>query len=92
MPTKARMLVAKGNQQWTVTLDGGPLAMGSVRLPEDSESCETPQDRTAERAASWLDLHGIVQHLFDKFAGDRVSMSFAAKVREMAEWMAGGAS
>lgn len=98
VPTKARLLIAKGTQQWTVTLDGASLAMGSVRLPEDSEDCETPEDVTAQRADGWLALHQIVEHLFAKFMGDRVSLAWVAKVREIAEWMAsrtkpaGGAS
>jgi hypothetical protein len=88
VPTKARLLVAKGQLQWTVTLDGASLAMGSVGLPEDSDDCETPEDVTADRAENWLGLHTIVEHLFDKFMGDRVSMAWAAKAREIAEWMA----
>ena len=92
VPTKARMLVAKGNHQWTVTLDGGPLAMCSVRMPEDSDDCETLEDRTAERAASWFALLGIVEHLFDKFVVDRSSLIWLPKTREIASWMAGGAS
>lgn len=88
VPTKARLLVAKGNLQWTVTLDGASLAMGSVRLPEDSDDCETQEDVTADRAENWLGLHTIVEHLLDKFMGDRVSMAWAAKAREIAEWMA----
>ena len=90
VPTKARLLVAKGQDQWTVTLDGALLALCSVRLPEDSDDCETPQDRTAERAESWFALHGIVEQLFDKFVGDRASLAWAAKAREIAAWMAGG--
>jgi hypothetical protein len=88
VPTKARLLVAKGNLLWTVTLDGASLAMGSVRLPEDSDDCETAGDVTADRAENWLGLHTLVEHLFDKFMGDRVSMAWAAKAREIAEWMA----
>lgn len=88
VPTKARLLVAKGNLQWTVTIDGASLAMGSVKLPEDAEACETTEDVTADRAENWLGLHTIVEHLFDKFMGDRVSMAWAAKAREIAEWMA----
>ena len=90
VPTKARLLVAKGNLQWTVTLDGASLALGSVKLPEDSEDCESAEDRTAERAGNWLGLHALVEQLFDKFMGDRVSMAWAAKARDLAEWMAGG--
>ena len=91
VPTKARMLIAAGNDQWTVTLDGESLALCSVKLPEDADDCETPEDQTSYRAEQWFALHGIVERLFDKFVVDRTCLAWPAKVREIAEWMGGAA-
>lgn len=89
VPTKARMLIASHRDQWTVTLDGESLALCSVKLPEDSDDCESTEDRNGERADGWFGLHGIVERLFDKFVVDRTSLAWPAKVREVAEWMGG---
>ena len=90
VPSKVRLLVAESDRQWTVTLDGAAFALSSVRLPDDSDGCESHEDRVAERVANWLDLHGIAAELFELFLVERLA-SWESTQREVAAWMRGGA-
>lgn len=91
VPTRVRMLVAEGAHQWTVTLDGASLVMAGVRLPEDSEECESAEDRTGDRAANWLGLHEILAELFSQFVEARTS-AWDETSKEIAGWMRGGSA
>lgn len=91
VPTKVRMLIAEATNQWTVTLDGASLAMGSVRLPEDADDCETVDDRTGDRSAHWILLQQIVARLFGEFLQARL-YEWTTVSRELTEWMRGGGS
>ncbi|MFK7739210.1 MAG: hypothetical protein AB8H80_02715 [Planctomycetota bacterium] len=85
---KARMLIAEGERQWTVTLDGPTLSLAGVKLPDDAEECETEVDRTADRAANWLALHEIVQALYGRFLKERLQEDFRDTIGEaQANWM-----
>lgn len=88
VPTKLRLLIAEGSREWIATVDGS-LSLGSVRLPEDAEDCESSDDCTADRAANWLRLHGIVEHLFDAFMAARLH-DWETVAPEITEWMRGG--
>ena len=86
---KAKMLIAEGPRQWTVTVDGATMLLGSVKLPEDAEECECAEDRTADRAANWLALRAIVDGLFAEFMTFRAGPDWMKREAvAMAEWMA----
>lgn len=86
---KARLLIAEGERQWTATLDAPSLSLNGVKLPEDAEECESEADRTADRAASWLALHEIVQALYTSFLRQRLRPDYLGTVAEQqAQWMA----
>ena len=86
---KARLLVAEGSRQWSFVFDAERMAFGAVRLPEDSEECESAQDRTGDRAANWLALYEIVGLLFAQFLRVRLGDGWREKeAPAMAEWMA----
>ncbi len=87
---KARMLVAKGERQWSTTLDAPTMTLSGVRLPADAEDCESDADRTADRAANWLALHELVQSLYARFLAERRAPDYRATVADsQANWMAG---
>ena len=89
MLRKARLLLAEGDRQWTVTLDGPTLSLSGVKLPDDAEECESEADRTSDRAANWLTLHEIVQALYGVFLKERLRDDYRADGAEaMAAWMA----
>lgn len=86
---KVRLLIAEGPRQWTVTIDGATMLLGSVKLPEDAEECESSTDRTSDRAANWLALRSIVDGLFAEFLRLRVGQNWLKQEAvAMAEWMA----
>lgn len=86
---KVRLLIAEGPRQWTVTVDGATMLLGSVKLPEDAEECECAEDRTADRAANWLALRAIVDGLFAKFMRLRAGPDWLQREAvAMGEWMA----
>ncbi len=89
---KARLIVAEGSRQWTVTLDGARMSLGSVKLPEDDVDCESAIDRTVDRAANWLALHEIVSVLYGQFLRVRVGAEWKQESQRLASWMQGGAS
>ncbi|MBL8736421.1 MAG: hypothetical protein JNL12_08360 [Planctomycetes bacterium] len=86
---KARMLVAEGSRQWSAVLDAPTLTLGSVKLPDDSEECESDLDRTTERSANWFALHEIVQALYGRFLRERLKADYKQTAgTEQARWMA----
>lgn len=90
VPTRLRLLIAEGTRQWIATVDGS-LSIGSCKLPDDPEDCESNEDRTSERAANWLRLRAIVEHLFGTFVDLRVSDEWPERCDEIAGWMQSGA-
>ena len=86
---KARLLLAEGARQWSVVLEAASLTLGSVKLPDDAEECESDIDRTNDRAANWLALHEIVQGLYRLFLQDRLRGDYRKTSGEQqARWMA----
>jgi len=85
---RARLIVAEGSRQWTVTVDGPSLQLSGAKLPEDAEETESDQDRSADRAANWLALHEIVLALYGAFLRERLDDGYLGGAGErQAQWM-----
>lgn len=88
---KARMELAAGARSgWVCTVDGDTLALSGARLPDDPDECESAEDRTASRAADWLDLHTYVRGLFERFLALRRSAGWSEVADHMRAWMEAG--
>lgn len=86
---RARLLLAEGERQWSVTLDARQMTCSGVRLPEDAEECESDADRSADRAANWLLLHEILAALYGRFLRERLAPDYLRRAGErQAQWMA----
>lgn len=86
---KARLLLAEGDRQWDAVLDATTLALTGVKLPEDSEECESDADRTADRVANWLALHEILHALYGQFLRERLRPDYRSTgAAAQATWMA----
>lgn len=83
----ARLLIAEGSRQWSVTLHGAEMRFGSTKLPDDAEECESAIDRTTDRVANWLALHEIVGALYGVFLRVRVGEGWREEAGRMAAWM-----
>lgn len=85
---RARLIVAEGQRQWNVTIDGASMQLAGVKLPEDAEEAESDQDRTADRAANWFALHEIVLALYAMFLKERLADGYRQTSGErQAQWM-----
>jgi hypothetical protein len=87
---KARLIVAEGPLQFGVTVDGSTMCLSAIKLPEDSEACESTTDRNIERAGNFLRLHELVGGLYAVFLRDRLRPDYLRTGGEgQARWMAG---
>jgi len=85
---RARMILAEGPRQWSVTVDGATMRLSGAKLPEDAEECESEADRTADRAANWLALHELVHSLYTMFLKARLAPDYRKNAGEkQAQWM-----
>lgn len=83
----ARLLIAEGSRQWSVTLHGAEMRFGGVKLPEDAEDCESAEDHTGDRVCNWIALHEIVGALYGLFLRVRVGEGWKQEADRMAVWM-----
>jgi hypothetical protein len=87
---KAKLIVAEGALQFGATLDGTSMCLSGIKLPEDSEECESAEDRNLERAAHFLHVHELLGLLYDVFLADRLRGDYLRTSGEkQAQWMAG---
>jgi hypothetical protein len=85
---RARVILAEGQRQWTVTLDGASLNLSGTRLPDDAEEVESDADRNADRAANWLHMHEILLALYGLFLRERLAPDYRQAAGErQAQWM-----
>ena len=86
----AKLLVADGNQHWSLVLDGPTLQMSSVRMGEEDSDDTTPRDRSVARAAGFVDVFDVVAGVYELFLRDRLRQDYLATSGEsQAQWMAG---
>ncbi len=86
---KAKLIVAEGPMQFGATLDGTSMCLSGIKLPDDSEDCESQEDRNLERAAHFLHVHELVGQLYDLFLHDRLRPDYLGSSGELqAQWMA----
>jgi hypothetical protein len=85
---KAKLIVAQGEREWSFVLDGTELELRSVKLPQDDESCESQAGRDRERAAHFIEIHGIVRRLYARFLELRLRPDYLGSAAEkQAAWM-----
>lgn len=86
---KAKLIVAEGAIQFSVTLDGSTMNLAGIKLPDDSEECESQEDRNVERAVHFLLLHELIGKLYEIFLRDRLRTDYLKTSGEkQAQWMA----
>lgn len=86
---RAKLIVAEGDQQWSVVLDGPTMSLRSIKLPEDGEDATTPRDKSIDRIASFVTLWEIVGALYRVFLTERLRSDYLTTAAEsQAQWMA----
>ena len=85
---RAKLILAEGQAQWTVTIDGPTMSLLSVRLPEDDEEATEPKEVSIERALGFWRAHEIVSGLYRHFLDVRLKPDYLKSTGEaQANWM-----
>jgi recombination associated protein RdgC len=88
---KAKLTLAMSELVWSFTLDASTMGLRSIRLPDDDEAAESPEERSRERAANFLLLHDLVGALYRQFLALRLRTDYLSTDAEtQASWMAAG--
>jgi len=66
---KARLLVAVGDREWQLTLDGDGLDLSSVKVPPAEDEDDDP---LAEKLAAGEELRDLVDGLYEEFLALRL--------------------
>lgn len=86
---RAKLLVARGEDEWSFTLDGPSMSLLGLKIPADAESAGTHQERSADRIEHFLDIHDIVHGIYEVFLRDRLRADYLeTSGAEQAQWMA----
>lgn len=87
---RAKLVLAKGELQWSFVLDASCMGLRSIKLPDDDEEAEGPAERSLDRAANFLLLHELVTRLYREFLRVRLRREYLGSDGErQAAWMAG---
>ncbi len=87
---KAKLILAEGEQQWSLTVDGPTLNLQGVKLPDDPEDQSVARDVVAERIANYARAHELVELLYGQFLAVRLHPDYkATRATAQAQWMSG---
>ena len=87
---RMKLIVALGDREWSLTIEGPTLDLHGVRLPPDPEDAGSREELAAERAAAFFEIRGVVAALYRRFLDDRLRDDYrATSGRAQARWMAG---
>lgn len=90
LPQKARLVLARGERSFEVTLSGAALDLESVKVNAETEEITDENLRAGdEQRAGWLfELCDLVDALFSAFLAERVTPAFDDKVvPAMRDWI-----
>jgi len=86
---KAKLTLAMGDLVWTFTLDASAMGLRSIKLPDDDEAAESPEERSRERAANFLLLQELLGLVYRQFLSRRLRSDYlAGEAESQAAWMA----
>ncbi len=75
---KARLIVAEGDDEWTLTLDGPRFAFGSVRRNNPEADSESAEARDIERIQSFVRVGEVLDGIYGAFLDERLQENFSA--------------
>lgn len=92
-PEQARIRLARGEYEYSVTLTAAAMEFRNVRLPKTVAAADEGDDpaalegRILERIALFEDLSGLVNDLFRMFIQVRASDEWPAELRKIRQWV-----
>lgn len=86
---RMKLIVAIGDREWRLTVDGPSLNLHGVRLPPDPEEAGSREELAAERAAAFVEIRDVVEDLYAHFLRERLRDDYQATAGEaQAQWRA----
>lgn len=87
---RMKLIVAIGDREWSLTVEGPTLNLQGVKLPPDPEDVGSREELAAERAAAFFEIRDVVATLYRRFLDERLRDDYKATAgEEQAQWMAG---
>lgn len=92
-PEQARIRLARGEYEYSVTLTAAAMEFRNVRLPktvaaaDEGDEPEALEGRILERIALFEDLSSLVNDLFRMFIQVRASDEWPAELRKIRQWV-----
>ncbi len=80
--SQAKLIIALGELQWSLTVDGASLGLRSVKLPDDDEEAESAEERSIERAANFLLIQEVVGQIYKEFLKVRLAPRYLKTTAE----------
>lgn len=86
---EAKLVIALGELQWQVVVDGATMNLRSIKLPEDDPDCEGPADKSRDRAANFALVQELVEQIYREFLRVRLRPEYLKSDAEaQANWAA----
>ncbi|MDD3619166.1 MAG: hypothetical protein RBR09_11325 [Desulfobulbaceae bacterium] len=92
-PEQARIRLARGDYEYSVTLTAAALEFRNVRVPktvaaaDEGDDPESLEGRILERLSLFEDLSGLVNDLFRMFIQVRTSDEWPAELEKVRRWI-----
>ncbi len=92
-PEQARIRLARGDYEFSVTLTAATMEFRNVRLPktvagsDEGDDPEAVEGRILERISLFEELSGLVNELFRMFVVVRVSAQWPDELLRLREWV-----
>jgi hypothetical protein len=95
-PEQARIRLARGDYEYSVTLAAATMEFRNVKLPKTVDSADEGNDaesmegRILERISLFQDLSSLVNELFRMFVNQRVSDQWPEELNRIRQWVHAG--
>jgi len=92
-PEQARIRLARGDYEYSVTLAAATMEFRNVRLPrsgaagDEGDDPEAQEGRLLERVSLFEDLSGLVNDLLRMFIRVRTSDNWPAELQKIRQWV-----
>ena len=85
---EAKLIIALGELQWSLVLDGPTMTLRSIKLPDDDPEISEKNEKSSERAANFILIQEIVEQIYALFLRIRLRPDYLTSDAErQAQWM-----
>ncbi len=88
LPKRMRLLLARGERQWSLSLNAETLDLASVKVPPPGADATEPEDVLMERLSGFAEAREIIEGLYAGFLGRRLGPPWEGEdVPGIRRWM-----